>query len=45
MVGNFGESFVIYQTKAIQISVYILADILISQTLFYQTLKKSKFVM
>ena len=33
----------IRQTKTIQISIYNLANVLIRQTFFHQTLKKSQF--
>ena len=40
--GEFGESSVIHQTKTIQISTNLFADLLICQTSFCQMLKKSQ---
>ena len=42
-IGKFGESFVICQTKTIQIINNLLADLLIHQTFFHQMLKKNQF--
>ena len=41
--GEFGELSVIHQTKAIQISNNLLADLLIHLTFFCQKLKKNQF--
>ena len=43
--GEFGKSFMIHQTKTIQISttIKLLADLLIHQTFFCQILEKSQF--
>ena len=46
-IGEFGKSFVIRQTKTIQINTYIinnlLADLLIRQIFFHQMFKMSQF--